>query len=380
MAHCAGLWAAAGHHFRRRGKIVISLRGDAAMTQLDSDRTIALAQQALSQIKALQLSAEPQNYEIWYTYVAGTRPKLNAHINDILAQRQTLSPADLDQIYYQFFSSARAAERVETVGAKMKDEVDQIVAMIEAAIGATSQYQTELEDNSRKLALPIDRDTLRVIVESLVFSTKEVERENSTLSASLGVSRKQIEHLQEDLVSIRAESLSDPLTMLSNRKHFDQSLERIIAKSGQSGEIFCLILADVDHFKTFNDTHGHQMGDHVLRLIAAEMKQAVKGQDVVARYGGEEFAIILPATGLIAAAGAAERIRQATMSKELRRRKTGESLGRVTVSLGVAEYRRHESAQDLVERADNCLYAAKRRGRNCVIAQDQLAVGSPQAV
>ena len=165
--------------------------------------------------------------------------------------------------------------------------------------------------------------------------------------------------------------------MLANRKHFDQSLERIIASSGERGELFCLILADVDHFKTFNDTHGHQMGDHVLRLIAGEMKQAVKGQDVVARYGGEEFAIILPATGLSAATGVAERIRQTTMSKELRRRKTGESLGRVTISLGVAEYRRHESVQDLVERADNCLYAAKRRGRNCVVAQDQLVAGSP---
>ena len=91
-------------------------------------------------------------------------------------------------------------------------------------------------------------------------------------------------------------------------------------------------------------------------------------------------AIILPATGLTAAAGVAERIRQTTMAKELRRRKTGESLGRVTVSLGVAEYRRPESAQDLVERADNCLYAAKRRGRNCVVAQDQLVAGSPQPV
>jgi len=350
------------------------------MAQTDSDRTIALAEQALSQIKALHLSGDPQSFEIWYTYVAGTRPKLNAHINDILAQRPTLSPTDLDQIHYQFFSPARVAERVETVGAKIKDEVDQIVAMIEAAIGATAQYQNELEDSSRKLALPIDRDTLRLIVESLVFSTKEVEQENSTLSASLGLSRKQIAHLQEDLVSIRAESLSDPLTMLSNRKHFDQSLERISAQSRESGELFCLILADVDHFKAFNDTHGHQMGDHVLRLIAGEMKQAVKGQDVVARYGGEEFAIILPATGLTAAAGVAERIRQATMAKELRRRKTGESLGRVTVSLGVAEYRRQESAQDLVERADNCLYAAKRRGRNCVVAQDQLVAGSPQAV
>jgi diguanylate cyclase len=351
-----------------------------AMTQIDSDRTIALAEQALGQIKALKLPGDPQSFEIWYTYVAGTRPKLNAHINDILARRETLSPADLDQIYYQFFSQARVAEHVEIVGAKIQGEVDQIVAMIEAAIGASTQYQNELEDSGRKLALPIDRDTLRVIVESLVFSTKEVEQENSTLTASLGLSRKQIEHLQEDLVSIRAESLSDPLTTLANRKHFDQSLERMIAKSRDGDGSFCLILADVDHFKSFNDTHGHQMGDHVLRLIAGEMKQSVKGQDIVARYGGEEFAIILPGTGLLAAKVVAEQIRQTTISKELRRRKTGESLGRVTISLGVAEFRRNETAQDLVERADNCLYAAKRRGRNCVVAQDQLFAGAPQAI
>ena len=118
----------------------------------------------------------------------------------------------------------------------------------------------------------------------------------------------------------------------------------------------------------------------MLRLIAGEMKQAVKGQDIVARYGGEEFAIILPATGLVAATAVAERIRTMTMSKELRRRKSGESLGRVTVSLGVAEYRGGDSTQDLVERADNCLYAAKRRGRNCVVAQDQLVAGVPQPV
>ena len=159
------------------------------MTQTDSDRTIAFAEQALGQIKALKLSADPRNFEIWYTYVAGTRPELNAFINDLLGQRPTLLPADLDQIHYQFFSPARAAERVETVGAKVKDEVDQIVAMIEAALGATSQYQSELEDSSRKLALPIDRDTLRVIVESLVFSTKEVETARSRQASASPASR-----------------------------------------------------------------------------------------------------------------------------------------------------------------------------------------------
>jgi diguanylate cyclase len=180
----------------------------------DSDRTIALAEKALSQIKALRLCGDPQSFEIWYAYVAGTRPKLNAHINDILAQRQTLSPAEIDHIHYQFFSQARVAEQVENVGAKINDEVDQIVGMIEAALGTSAQYQNELEDSTRKLALPIDRDTLRVIVEALVFSTKEVEQENSALLSQkrvylLGLGRPGRALLRDGELHRRAVALTD---------------------------------------------------------------------------------------------------------------------------------------------------------------------------
>jgi diguanylate cyclase len=128
-----------------------------------------------------------------------------------------------------------------------------------------------------------------------------------------------------------------------------------------------LMLTDIDHFKTFNDNFGHLTGDQVLRLLAMSVKHNVKGEDTTARYGGEEFAVILPNTILRAAVTVAEHIRRAVMAKELMKRSTGEHLGRMTISIGVATLRKGDTGQSLIERADTCLYAAKRHGRNRVI-------------
>jgi diguanylate cyclase len=139
-------------------------------------------------------------------------------------------------------------------------------------------------------------------------------------------------------------------------------------------------MADVDHFKSFNDRYGHLTGDQVLRLVAIAVKQNVKGRDTAARYGGEEFVIALPNTALQSAITVADHIRRAVMTKELMKRSSGERLGRVTVSIGVAVLRPNDSAQSLIERADNCLYAAKRNGRNRVICEsDPEADGADQA-
>ena len=110
-------------------------------------------------------------------------------------------------------------------------------------------------------------------------------------------------------------------------------------------------------------------GDQVLRLVAMSVKQNVKGQDTAARYGGEEFAVVLPNTVLRSAITVADHIRRAVMTKELMKRSTGEHLGRVTISIGVAVLQEGDTAASLIERADTCLYAAKRHGRNRVMCE-----------
>ena len=332
-------------------------------------RTWAFAEIALGQLKALRQPADPRNYEVWYNYATGYNPSLNKTINETLARQGSLTAADLDHIYDTYLSPTRLSDRIDNVGSKVKDEIEQVMSMIDAAVGSTTNYSESLAGVSEQLHGASDRDNLRVIVESLVRSTKEMEQTNYTLEERLKASKQEINQLQENLEAVRNESLTDPLTALSNRKFFDQMLSKLMSEAHSKSEPLSLVLADIDHFKKFNDTFGHLTGDQVLRLVAFSLKQNVKGQDIAARYGGEEFAIILPQTGLRQSLTVADHIRRAIMTKELMKRSTGEHLGRVTVSIGVATFRKNDTAQTLIARADACLYAAKRNGRNRVICE-----------
>jgi diguanylate cyclase len=258
-------------------------------------------------------------------------------------------------------------------------EIEQVMSMVDKAAGNATAYSANLAGVSKQLGTA-DHDGLRAIVESLVQTAKEMEVANNNLEARLSASKQEINQLQENLEVARTESLTDPLTSLSNRKFFDQALAKAVADANTQSQTLSLLMTDIDHFKTFNDTFGHLTGDQVLRLVALSVKQNVKGQDIAARYGGEEFAIILPNTALRASVTVADHIRRAVMSKELMKRSTGEHLGRVTISVGVAVLRPGDTVQSLIGRADACLYAAKRNGRNRVICETDPEISAPAAM
>src|SRR5688500_14391440 len=237
------------------------------------ERTLAFAEIALGQIKALGQPAYPRNYEVWYAYATGYNPSLNQTINETISRNGTLTAAEIDQIYETYLSPARLTDRIDNVGGQIVDEIEQVMSMIDAAVGSASQYTESLAHATQDLGSAKDREGLRAIVETLGRATRDMEENNTRLENSLKASKQEINQLQVNLETVRNESLTDPLTSLANRKYFDQALEKFVAQSIASDEPMALLLTDIDHFKAFNDTFGHLTGDQVLRLVAIAVKK-----------------------------------------------------------------------------------------------------------
>ncbi len=335
----------------------------------EHERTMAFAELALGQIRSLRQTAVPRNYEIWYVYATGYNSALNKIINETLARNGKLTEADLEQIYETYLSHIKTTDRIDKVGSRVIGEIDDVMKLISEALGMSASYDASLSGANKKLSSVQTRDQLQKIVDSLVKSTREMQDTNKALEERLTLSKSEINNLQQSLEAIRAESLTDPLTGLGNRKYFDRSIDMAVQTALANGEPLSLLMFDIDHFKSFNDSYGHLTGDQVLRLVGLSLKQTIKGQDITARYGGEEFAVVLPNTALRQALTVADHIRRAVMSKELKKKSTGEILGRVTISVGVSMLKPDDDTDSLIERADACLYAAKRNGRNRVICE-----------
>jgi diguanylate cyclase len=345
--------------------------GDGSVVKLldEHERTMAFAEVALGQIRSLRQTAVPRNYEIWYVYATGYNAPLNKIINETLARNGKLSESDLEQIYETYLSHIKTSDRIDKVGARVIGEIDDVMTLIIEALGMSESYDSRLSGANEKLRTAKTRDQIKAVVDGLMKSTREMQETNKALENRLSLSKTEISNLQHSLEAIRAESLTDPLTGLGNRKYFDRSIEMAVRTALANGEPLSLMMFDIDHFKSFNDSYGHLTGDQVLRLVAMSLKQTIKGQDITARYGGEEFAVVLPNTGLRQALTVADHIRRAVMAKELKKKSTGEILGRVTISVGVSMLKPGDDTDSLIERADGCLYAAKRNGRNRVVCE-----------
>jgi diguanylate cyclase len=342
-------------------------------------RTLPFAKTAIAQIERLGLPADPPALEFWYIYASGHNPAMRREVDAILASKGGLTEGEFDQLCNQYGQSNKSAARLDAVARQLTEELGAVSGSLAKASASSASYDQHLSEGLRLIEHTADGEALKSVVQTLLNATREMEERNQALEQKLADSRVTTASLKKQVETLRQENATDPLTLVGNRQYFEDSLANLTVAARDGGRPLSLLFGDIDHFKRFNDSYGHQIGDNVLRLVASVIKAALNGADVVGRYGGEEFAVIMPDTDIAAAKATAERIRATLTARELKKLDTNEILGRVTMSIGVAQLRNAETPHDLVQRADTCLYAAKRAGRNRVIAEDDLRLLIPTA-
>lgn len=324
------------------------------------------AHQAWGIIQKQGLSPTPDNFELWFVYYSNTEPGLVSELN-VLRKQDDLSDSSCYELFKKYLKNEREDEAVLEAGDKIKETISTVNNAVSGAREFAHEYNASLEEINEELHKEKSKKEIDALLNSLLSDTRTMMDQNVYFETLLQKSADTMEELQRDLVNARKEALTDQLTGLMNRKGFDHEIETVVSEAKEEGhEVFVLILVDIDHFKKFNDTYGHQLGDQVIKLVARTLKSSVKGRDKAARYGGEEFAIILPETRLFGGLKVGEFLRQQVGGKDVVNRLTGERLSRVTISAGVAEFDRTESIESVIARADAALYAAKENGRNQV--------------
>jgi diguanylate cyclase len=337
----------------------------------DLDHTNALATRTMERMREFGVPPTPRNFEIWYAHVAFGEADLAKALDTVFAEGGSWSEKAASSLHDRFFAAPESAP-LAAAGASLSSEIDQILKTVSQAGQQTASYGQALDAMKGHMDRGLDAGMLQAVVHQLTAATRSMRARTEALQTQLNQSATEVAALREAVESIRHEAQTDALTGLANRKHFDERLAAAAQEAAETNEDMCVVIGDVDHFKTFNDTWGHQTGDQVLRLVAHCFSENVKGRDTAARYGGEEFVLVLPATTLANARGLAEQIRRVVQTKKVIKRSSGETLGSITISLGVAKLRPGEDPLETVRRADACLYTAKRSGRNMVVTEEQV--------
>ncbi|MBP5857033.1 GGDEF domain-containing protein [Marivibrio halodurans] len=330
------------------------------------------AEQALELMRKYGIPPTPNNFTIWYAYAGEKFPDLRKALDALIANDEHFDAMQNAGLYDKFFSDADDGLAVHETGRRIEGQMARVLEMLGNASEGVDNFEASLKTGLGSIASSDGLTGIRAAVQRLVAETQQMQSSNKKLQEKLENSSSEIASLRQNLEDVQREAMTDALTGIANRKMFDASLRRAAAESAETGEPMCLALTDIDFFKKFNDTYGHQTGDQVLKLVARIMKENVKGRDVAARYGGEEFGVILPRTSIEDAHTVCEQIRNTVSTKRIRNRQTGEEMGNITLSLGIALYRKGEPLSELIHRADEGLYFAKRNGRNQTVLEDQL--------
>lgn len=323
----------------------------------------------LAEMRKLGVLPTPSNYEVWFNYRVGACPDLTRRVEEILASdKPSVTPALLSELHGEFFVGAVTDTSTEGDADSLSDIARDLSEQVTSGHQAIQAYDRALTTMAGQLGSDPTIGSLVTAIAAITAETARASERNRILERQLVASSTRIDKLKQTLSSAKTEAATDPLTGLLNRRAFEARLRRcLVTTRNDEAATLSVLLLDVDHFKTFNDSHGHAAGDYVLRMLGRVLTESVKGRDTVARYGGEEFTVLLPDTPAASAAIVATQIAEAVATKRLVNRKSHQELGPLTVSVGVTQVQAGDVLSTVLGRADAALYRAKGEGRNRVV-------------
>ncbi len=331
--------------------------------------TKAILQTTIPQMNQLGIPVTPQNYDIWYRYVSGENCGLSTVIDDMIARDEQFTEETMNTLHEQFSNNVHQDELEE-----LREELQSLVTEMYKSVGEIAGQSNGLSDTLIDSALLMSSadsvQDIRDIISQVVSDTREFGEKSAKLGGQFDKAQQEMAVMRKTLTSLQNEIRRDELTGIPNRKAFDEMIEKQISLGKRKNRPFSLFMIDIDHFKAVNDTYGHIIGDEILKFIARRLDMRLRTEDMIARFGGEEFTAILPETKLIDAVIVANALREYFSKTRLTRDTEPKTIGQVTISIGVAEYKTGETIKDIIARADAALYDAKESGRDQVKASE----------
>ncbi|MAD15340.1 MAG: GGDEF domain-containing protein [Alteromonadaceae bacterium] len=312
-----------------------------------------------------KIPAVPLNYALWYTYASNESESLNETLDHALQRNLPISDSKTRDLYRKHVADEQDVD-VWELRHSLESMVIELSQSVQDTRSETRNFKSTMDTCMDDLA-KVEREGLSMeevmdLVRTLVSQTKQIRGSTLSFSTALNDAEREITRLRNQLEQSQQAALYDALTGLCNRRYFDEELAAHAMRPNM-----CLILADLDHFKKINDTHGHVMGDLVLKASAKKLQAACREGAQAFRFGGEEFAIIVPNSKLSVARQIAETMRRSIEKIGVRDKRTSEVLGGISASFGIAEMKAGMNPLALIEAADKQLYEAKNLGRNRVM-------------